>query len=85
MNTARTVGLWLVELLLIGRLLERNVVAYPRPTLGPLQSALILDVLQELIHQSYLLRKGTCQIWTCRDRFGSPFGWKSLDGKRLHE
>lgn len=58
-HTVRTLSSWL----LIETLVEQNVVTYPCPTLGYIvKSALSLDVLQELIHQGYMLHEGTCQI-----------------------
>lgn len=56
-HTVRTLGSWL----LIKTVVEQNVVTYPHPTSGYIvKSVLSLDVIQELIHQGYLLLEGAC-------------------------
>ncbi|KAM1171383.1 hypothetical protein ACFX2I_021639 [Malus domestica] len=62
MYTARMLGSWLVEWLLVGTLLERFVC--PCPTSGYLvRRTLDPDALQKLIHQGCLLCKGVRQLY----------------------
>ena len=57
---ARMLSSWLVKWLFAGTSLERVMMICPYSALGYLAwGELHLDVFQELVHQSHLLREGT--------------------------